>query len=315
MSRQIPQEAVFISSDNQSSRRDLIKKNRYHFKFPINWTTSIKQESIVGIRSMYITPRYRTLNLSITIQPYEEDMSGNVTKLDKLEQTVTVHMAFDDNVLLKDFINLINDGVERIMEVEVEGKKWKDYLPYGSVEPPIYALYTDSMNHKIDDTTLITDDTAGTQSKFVIYNSYNNLKATSRTETDYVDGGIGTYSNIYSVSFRIVHWNTDTEQFLNYKFNYDTEFKDYDALIAYDVYDYNQCILYSNLADSSENSFLGHTRKYNLSHFKYYEIKNSNQSFWVDLYSTSSHKVPVYLPEGDEFYIEAQLLTSSTSLI
>ena len=124
MQRQIPQEVLF-KSNSLSTHRDVVKKNRYHFKFPINWTTSAQKEAIVGIRSLYLVPCYKKISLTIRASIQYHETPGGLGWYE-LEETVAhlkVIKFFDDNTHLYDFTNRFNDVVKKYFNPDIPNIK------------------------------------------------------------------------------------------------------------------------------------------------------------------------------------------------
>ena len=58
----------------------------------------------------------------------------------------------------------------------------------------------------------------------------------------------------------------------------------------------NNCYILSSLADDDKNNFLGHTRTASYTPIKYYRLTNQSKKFWIELYETDDHSIPVTLP-------------------
>ena len=289
--KQIPQETVFMSKA-ETTTQDKIIKNRIHFQFPKNWSTNTFKTNIIGIRSMYITKGYRNATIQLKLTLIIIDLDDNVTEESYI---INVDKFFDDETLLKDFITKINDHIQAI--------SWKNMPPnFNQALRCYYDFVADDENTDFH------------KSRFVITSPYNELPEEDRTLNIAGKGGV-TSGYIYHFEFEILSMNEDCKNILN--FSNDTREDISKPVYTYNVWDRNSCILFSNLAYMSEKSFLGHTRRHELNEIKYYELTNSNQSFWIDLYAAVDHKAPVYLPKDnkEELYIEAQLLTSDKAVL
>ena len=301
---------MLFKTNSLSSWQDPAKKNRYHFKFPINWTTSSQKEAIVGIRSLYIVPSYKRALLTIRAAiEYQEPHTA--PGWHELEDTVThliVSKFFDDNIRLTDFTIKFNDTVK---------EEFKPDIPGIEFARPLRCHYQYAIKNDFEH-----------DCQFVIESPYNMLDATKRA----IITGSGSGENYYRyhrVKFEIEEINEDAIALLHFATDaagkvIDSRGDDAsdpngtyktDPIVTHGVYDYNQCILYSNLSYMAEDSFLGHTRHYLIIPIKYYELKNNNQTFWVDLYAAGDHKAAVELNKGDDLYIEAQLLMTNEAVL
>lgn len=289
--KQIPQETVFMSKA-ETSYQDKLIKNRIHFQFPKNWATNQNKTNIIGIRSMYITKGYRNAEIEIKITLKSFDISESISDVET--KIIKIDKFFDDYTLLKEFITKINDYIQYTT--------WNFTPPnFNQSLRCYYDFIKDEENTDFD------------KSRFVLKSPYNELPEEDRT-TERGSGGLSDPIT-YFFEFEIVSMNEDCKHILN--FQSDEREDKSKPLFTFDVWDRNSCILFSNLSYMSEKSFLGHTRKHELNSIKYYELTNSNQSFWVDMYAAVDHKAPVYLPKDnkEELYIEAQLLISSNAVL
>lgn len=307
MFRQIPQETVFTTSDRSITDErqpkrcwvDPNKKNRYHFRYPTNWSSMNMDNFVIGIRDLYITQRFKHLELTIAIHVWVNDTVNNTTyeKID-LYHELSIDVMFGDAKTLQTITSAITKMAEE-NSVNFKGK-----IPHIEYRDEIVAThgYADNPNGN------------GRISTFNIQTYYNDLPEDFRTISELNDDG-ETFKiyDTYSLTFEIVEINDEARKFFHYEG--DTRTNQADPIITYNVYDYNSCILYSSLSTIDDDLFLGHTRQYAINPPKYYEVKNSNKSFWVELYATSDHTAPVYLNDGDDLYIEAQLITTNAAII
>ena len=299
MRRQVPQETLF-KTNSLTSWQDPNKKNRYHFKFPNNWITTNLKDSIVGIRSLYLVPSYKFALIRIRAEVFAHDYTEtNWHSLSGTEMIISAGKFMDDNMRLYDFVNqiYINLG-EQFKPDIIQNKSNARFLRC------FYQYKTISESEH--------------ECQFIIKSDYNELSEDERTEEVTINDI--TFDRIYKINFEIEEINEDAQTLLH--FNIDADGKviesrsnPTDPIVTHGLYDYNQCILYSNLAYMCDDSFLGHTRHYDIIPIKYYELKNNNQSFWIDLYAANDHKAAVELNKGDNLYIEAQLLTSNEAIL
>ena len=298
MQRQIPQEVLF-KSDSLSTRRDPVKKNRYHFKFPNNWITSAHKEPIVGIRSLYIVPSYKFALISIRAAVYAHDYTTpDWHILSETETIISAGKFMDDNMRLYDFVNQIYINMEEQFKPNIKNERKARFLR---------CFYQYNAINELEH-----------ECQFIIKSDYNDLSEDDRTEEVTINDI--TFDRSYLIDFEIEEINEGARTLLH--FNVDAAGKVIDSrvnttkpIITHGLYDYNQCVLHSNLAYMDEDSFLGHTRHYGINPIKYYELKNNNQSFWVDLYAANDHKTAIELNKDDALYIEAQLLMTNEAIL
>jgi hypothetical protein len=60
INREIPKEVLFrlSSDDSNMERQDPIKKNRWWFKFPEEWSNRNYKDKVLGICNMYLLERW-----------------------------------------------------------------------------------------------------------------------------------------------------------------------------------------------------------------------------------------------------------------
>ena len=63
----IPLEYVYFIQDGE---QDKTRPNRYYFEYPQEWMTSNKGETIVGVRSIWITSRRKKMVFKLKIRKY-----------------------------------------------------------------------------------------------------------------------------------------------------------------------------------------------------------------------------------------------------
>ena len=300
MQCQIPQETLF-KTNSLSSWRDPTKKNRYHFKFPNNWITTVQKESIIGIRSLYIIPSYKHILIDIKVNVIYLDHSSFEWQVDPIDNIVVrTEMLILENLKLIDIIKQININISEQFKPEsiIFDSNYLSFLKCF-----VYNKTISESEHDL---------------QFIIKSDYNEMSVDERTE-DVIVNDV-TYHRQYMIAFEIDEINDEARALLHFNVNDAGEVIGRDGDISdpidtHGLYDYNECNAYSDLACMTEDSFLGRTRNSDIIPIKYYELKNNNQSFWVDLYSARDNKVAVELNKGDDLYIEAQLLMSSEAVL
>ena len=331
--RQIPLETVFNSND-ANSWRDPIIKNRIHFRFPDTWTNNVNKDAIIGIRDMFITKGYRKLELQFgytirrTIKTYfgtgdiRPDKPVNTATEFITQDLIPITKFFSDETFFKNVYEKFKEVIDDYNEPITENN-----TTYNNV----LCKYLKNVSGFDNDQKELIDQNAYFESEygfnnnhesyFKIHCPYNDLDEDDRAIESSLSGqtyegfiGTGTIweRDIYDIYIVVAGMNDDAKNILNVSEVSVME----PELLFRNIWDRDSCILYSSLAYMSNNSYLGHTRRYALPKIKYYELTSSNKSFWVDLFATRDHNAPVILPADnkDELYIEAQLLTSQQAV-
>ena len=284
---QVPQETVFMSNSDTATK-DKLKRNRIHFKFPTNWATEPSKDPIVGIHAMYVSRSYRMVEFTLQVSLSAQNVTTGNRQCVGTPIMLRITKFFNDATLLKDLIATIVATFDQI--------SFSTTIPNAYKTPYLRCFYD-----------FVPDDKEPQmhRSRFVIDSPYNTLPEAERSDGSY----------IYFIEFQIRNPSDDAKIILNY--NGDDRDDYATPLYTYNVWDRDSVILFSNIAYMSEQSFLGHTRKYTLVVDKYYRLTNSNQGFWIDMYAAVDHKCPVYLPSDgkDDLYIEARLLTNATRVL
>ena len=301
-----PIETTFMSN-SKNSMRDPIIKNRIHFKFPETWCNSIPQQNrAIGIRNMFITKAYSRpeIKLSYVLKLKSVVGYGEPVYTDIKTGVINGTKFFDDSTLLKDFIMKINTEFYKMTFEDI-------FVPSESAsgaEPEGQIGFTENQIDIINQTPFfhsyfeyVEEDNGKHKARVVFSSPFNELNEEIRG-----------------------YYNYDSQTSYTYYFDYDVAYGNNDAISIFgtdketvspsgpiyfnNIWDRNACILFSNISEHTDDGYLGHTRKYELTNIKYYEINNNNRTFWIDLFATCDHKAPVILPQKDELFIEAQLL-------
>ena len=295
----VPLEVAFMSN-SPDAKRDPIIKNRIHFKLPDNWCNSIANEKSIGIRNIFIAKSFKHPVLKLqcdlmcdTRTSYLENPVDDTAYV--FEKEVILEKYFDDETMLKDFVSTISERINDIIVTNVfTADNGFDQTQLDAIKQ--HPLMTVSFEY--------TSDASGNHYNRLVFESkFNELPLSTKiaTVTD-INESITYYK--YYVLFNVTTENTDAStMFADKVGHYDNK-----PICFNNVWDRNSCIVYSNISEECDNGYLGHTRRSQINPIKYYRVKGSNRSFWVDLYATCDHKAPVVLPADDELFIEAQLL-------
>ena len=73
------------------------------------------------------------------------------------------------------------------------------------------------------------------------------------------------------------------------------------------VWNRKPCCVYSSIAEQSHNHYIG-SSDINYTPIKYFKLKSTDQSFWIELYSPTYCRIPIKLPTNEAFCIEMQFL-------
>jgi len=245
---------------------------------------------------MFITKAYSKpeIRLSYILQLKSVVGSSQPVYTNVKTGVISVSKFFDDSTLLKEFIKKCNTEFDKL--------SFED-----TFVPSEFGFSEDKIN--------MINETPFFQSYFE-YVEDNNREHKTRI--------------VFSSPFNELHeeirgyYIYDSQTSYTYYFNYDVVCVNDDSISLFetdkerinekgpiyfnDIWDRNACILFSNISEHTDDGYLGHTRKQQLTNIKYYEINNNNRTFWVDLFATCDHKAPVILPQKDELFIEVQLL-------
>ena len=72
--------AIELAYFLEDSTQDSSKLNRYYFKFPADWITSNRGESIIGVRNIFMVPRRRKLEFNLGIRKYYREDYNRISR-------------------------------------------------------------------------------------------------------------------------------------------------------------------------------------------------------------------------------------------
>ena len=295
---QIPIETVFRTADPHYSRQDTNYRNRYYFRFPDNWTNDVNKDAIIGIRSIFTSTANRLVSFTLKYQYYLCDENNNTIKSFD-SHDLLFNKFLDDSMQLKDLASSFYKECQDIkFTPEIIKPSNSDFTPLQLkilTNTTPFDLHYQYDNHKCD--IHITPNFN------YISTAYSGIQYEGKTR--YI-----------KIRYMIYKLNDDAKKIFNSQEAYlNTNFTS-EETITENIWDRNSIILYSNIANDSDNQYIGHTRKYNYPVIKYYRIPGYTKEFYIDLYSTGDHQCPIYLPSDnkDEIFIEAQLLTSAEQI-
>ena len=302
-SNNVPLEVVFMSNSTESFR-DPIKKNRIHFKLPDIWCNAIKHDPMIGIRNIFIVKGFKHPRLKLsysllcdetqTVTYQGSDVQTTEETVEVKSENIILEKYFDDDDLIKAFVGKINNRLDKLAFNSVfttNNGFTQAQLDTIKQEPFLHAHFE-----------YVEDNDVVHHNELVFDSPFNDLDESIRTMTVETDNT--TTEKLYYFKFDVTLENQAAQRMFTSKVGT----FDSDPVKFVNVWDRNACILYSNISEQCDNNYLGHTRKQPIPQIKYYKLKGSYRSFWVDLYATCDHKAPVILTPEDELFIEAQLI-------
>ena len=99
-------------------------------------------------------------------------------------------------------------------------------------------------------------------------------------------------------------------------FNISNRVNGYYGELKIKVWTRHTIYLTSSISYEAEDNFLGHTN-YSCNPIKYYRLTNNDKKFWVDMWESRNHNIPVEFPyDGKEvLYIEGIVCFDSKAMI
>lgn len=212
----IPQEYSFFIED---SERDDKYPNRFKFKYPENWRTSMNREPMIGIRAIFIPKAYRHVEFDFIIEKYLKDESGNIP--DKPTEDLTFHT--------ESFISYEYDLRHLRMKIfESYGEKIKE--------------------KKLEDKFKLNN----------LYFCYEYRKHLNENRFSYCQVfNIINKDNKYVYKFGIYNMNDDAKAIFNYDKTELTTGES--PIVFYDVWDRHDNMITSSLTSLNSRQYLGFT--------------------------------------------------------
>ena len=290
--REVPHEVMFKISD---AIRDQTKKNRYWFDFPSQWSNQLDKDPIIGIRSIYQTKTNRLVNLKLSIQIVSDSIgvvasrTGNIMFwLDGNTNITEFTMKFDKYWFDATNEEYIKDGITFMDKDGITPKdfKWNSNIlsAHFDYDPDKHkCVLCIGLSYDVDKQIIVED--ANTEMTYIC--KYRIVMQAINLDTVAI---LGTGNEIISEN------SNDIE---------------------IPIWSRYQCYVLSSLAEDDANGFIGHTRNVQYYPIKYYRLKNKVKRFWIELYETRYHDVPVTLPydNRDDIFIEAIVCFSSNGML
>ena len=285
--REVPYEVMFKLSDAQ---QDPTKKNKYWFNFPSQWADQYDKDAIIGIRNIYLTKTNRHIRLKFNITLVEE----NTETIWGIRRCVS-DFTMDGEDTMKTFTHKFDESWYNAANEWVTTSAGVGFDSFSDYEWDIkhFCAWFD-----YDDTN-----------KQIILKIGCSFICPETVTV--VDTENHTHTCNFSISFQAD--NDDTRAVLG--INNACTGTRYASTPIWTRY---ECYIKSSLAEDDAHDFLGHTRDKGIVPVKYYRLKNKNKKFWIELYETRYHDVPVtVLPNDsrDDLFIEAIVCFNSAAML
>ena len=286
--REVPYEIMFKLSDAQ---QDPIKKHKYWFNMPEQWANQLDKDAIIGIRDIYLTKTNRHIKLSISISLVEQDGDNQIVWAIR---NCSTDFTMDGEDTMKSFthkfdeswFNSANEWVTTSAGIGYSSMDYEwniqDFCAWFD-----YDKDTQKILLKIGCSWLCPQTVTVTDSQNQTHTC--NFKIAFQADNDDTIAVLGTSNTCIGMRYASTPIWT-----------------------RYAVY------ILSSLAEDDRNGFLGHSRPLAFNPIKYYRLKNKDKRFWIELYETRYHDVPVtVLPNDsrDDLFIEAIVTFSSSGML
>jgi hypothetical protein len=273
------------------ARQDPIKKNRYWFKFPEEWSNRNYKDKVLGIRRMYLLEHYFDIRFDLIITL--EDPPPELAEPAPRAFTFYILNCFVDR---GESLQHVCDYFDRLI---------KKYMDRFGIAPE----------------SNIPDAIADIQTNYCDMWYYDDSGDSNRRKCSIIWSPIiGNMGDVAVESkYCFFNPNSDAEEFFGRDiFTHDgEEIKWHRTIRALGIWDRQPLYILSSIATSSDqNSYLGHTRTVDYIPIKYYRIDSDDKEFWVEFYSTRDHTVAVdNLTRWSDFHIEAIFMYSTAAML
>ena len=290
--REVPIEILFSTDDTKHCKRDQIKKNRFWFEFPERWTNRGDKDAIIGIRDIYLCRR---------LAPIVFDLELSVVDT---ETRKTWYSASGRHCI---WIGG-NDTLNRIFEQFNE--KWFANMSLAESPERNDEAVQHTWNDKVIEAYYFYEAGACIQCFGRPYSmpSYIQYKD-SLGETHY--GQVLLTIKNPNEDFIALYGEPPHEDGQGNKVWSDVD------CIELNCWSRHQLYITSSISSDDFNGFLGHSKADSFCPLKYFRITSKTKKFWIDLYETRDHSVPVELPgdNQDILTIEAIMCFSSSGML
>ncbi|MBR6906982.1 hypothetical protein IKN40_00270 [bacterium] len=265
--REVPYEVMFKLSDAQ---QDQTKLNRYWFEFPSQWANQLDKDPIIGIRDMYLTKTNRSIDFNFTIQVVDSLHSSLIW----IQKTYRVRFWLIGDYEFDYVTTTFNERLKN-NDFTVTTENDETYSSINYDWSNVYKHFTSLYIYEQDD--------------HKVYLRFQKKSSCPETVT-VTDSSNETHTAVLKMIVKAN--NNDTKAI----FGSNEAFEENDNIILIPVWTRYNCYVLSSLAADDVNNFLGHTKASSYEPLKYYRLSNKNKKFWIELYETRYHDVPVSLP-------------------
>jgi hypothetical protein len=284
-SREIPKEMLFKISE---ARQDTIKKNKWWFKLPEEWTNRAFKDKVLGLRSTKLVPRWFTPMFGWAFAFFPDK---NPDTQPSFAYTVGVGDLF---IGATTTIREIQDHFNNIYADFIEKFGINDQPPDRAEnhKSHIYKKYYTYYYHKdpVD------------PSKIICVLVFNLVQR-------YAPGPVGF------TKFMFYNPNQDALDLFGRSL-FPTTLK-LEELSFTILWDRRELYILSSLAISSDkNGYLGHSCTADYIPIKYYRLDSDDKEFWIELYSEREHCCGADdLQKISDLYLEMIFMFSTNAML
>ena len=275
---EVPQEVLFKSNLPKNAMRDQNKHNRIWFTFPEQWVNQLNKDSIIGFREFYVVKEDRYIVFNLDIAVYENLGLEESITLFSLSGKQRFWIGHSDNLT----------KIPYVFE-EFWHKNMKTIIVNNE------DAYEQLNNNNLIDCMLLN-------SELIFAHALHQDKLEYEDE----DG-----KHECHIAITITPLNEDCKNVFNisHRVSGDDELK-------FKVWSRHTIYLTSSISYEAEDNFLGHTQ-YSCRPIKYYRLTNEDKRFWVDMWESRNHNIPVeFSNDGKEvLYIEGIVCFDSKAML
>jgi len=294
--REVPYETAFLLSD---AVKDQSIKNRYWFDLPNQWTHQANKDPIIGIRDIYFTKCYRYLVYEYQICLIRHNHTTKESEATWLEKaTGTIFSWVEGDTTLKE---TCIDFSKKWIESNINPtQKFEVNSAAGDTVPSSHTWESREIN------SWISFDSQAKQTYIYFGRHEGDDELIEYTGKD-------NNSYYYRYQIQITPKNEEAKLL----FNSQTMITGWDRVRFPVDWSRYQCLVKSSIANNDANNILGHTRNDSYTPIKYYRLNRDVKKFWIELYETRCHDIPVSIPSDkrDDLIIEAIVCFTSQAML
>lgn len=265
--------------------RDPNKNNRFWFKVPPMWNTSDQKERVIGVRSFWINKRYRKIFFTMEINKIDNTTQKSTNLIIKIKSWIYFNKDFRE--LWKDIKDYLQKAIDRnidqwkannqpIISVSDFQMDWSVVYPNTNIKA---YTYNDRGEYVEIDEPNVNDKS---------YPQFCNILYVTNEDTN------------FNIGFKLREFNHDAIACLNITDEQKEFFANTWLATMYftDMWDRYDVLVSSSIAYNTYRNFLGFSG-HRYTPIKYYKI-NDDSRFWIDLYDSHIHEIPVNLPRDNK---------------